>query len=441
MNIAAPKPVIVPDYSTPALTARGNGHLQASRYPQAAEMLEIAIAQQPRHMPAYNEMGNCLKSMGNHGPAIWYYERALRMAPGTAEIHQNLGATYLDLGDMQRAATHSITAITMNPRLDEARWNLAITLFSAGQLKEGWQHARARWRTPRFMRWAPKYTHPFWDGQEDAKVMVWGEQGLGERILFAPLVADLARKLAPAGGKVFCDCDKRMAGMLQRSFPEVEFVLENDKLDPGEITHQIGMGDLGGFFRETLESFPAPAAYLKPESRRARVIAREMRARTKKKVIGLSWKSGNSEYGSHKSMSLFDLVPIIELEDVICINLQYGDTAEERAALTTATGLAIADAGVDLKNDLESVAGLMMACDLVVSVSNTHAHLAGALGCPVALAIPRFNARFWYWFLDRVDSPWYSRVRIHRQTHHGRWEDVVQGIAKGIGELSNGGAT
>ncbi len=83
-------------------------------------------------------------------------------------------------------------------------------------------------------------------------------------------------------------------------------------------------------------------------------------------------------------------------------------------------------------HDLESVAAIMRTCDAVVSVSNTHAHLAGALGCPTMVALPRFNARFWYWFLDRTDSPWYSGARLYRQARHGRWESVVEQITKDV---------
>lgn len=433
MKMGPIRPFLVPDFSPAAMMRAGEGHTAAARLDVAHEILEAAIAAQPLFMPTLNAMGNCLKGMGEHDGALDYYHRALALAPQSPEIYMNVGSALIDVGRLQDAANYTATAMALDPNLHEAAWNLAITVMTTGNLHEGWRLAARRWATAKFRAWNPNYPLPLWEGQEDAHVLVWGEQGLGERIMFLPMIADLAAKVA----KVTVECERRLLPLFQRTYPQVDFVSEGT-FQPGTITHQIPLGDLGQYFRDTAEAFPQDFAGARGYLQADPNLTREVRSyfqRTGKRVIGLSWRSSNTEYGGHKSMSLFELAPIIELPNVICVNLQYGDTSAEREAARMVDGLDILNIDkIDLKENLDGVAAIMKACDMVVSVSNTHAHMAAALGVPTCILLPRHNARFWYWFINRSDSPWYPSARLYRQEQHGNWGPLVTGIAGEIAE-------
>jgi len=88
---------------------------------------------------------------------------------------------------------------------------------------------------------------------------------------------------------------------------------------------------------------------------------------------------------------------------------------------------------IDNMNDLDGLAALIAACDLVVTVSNTTAHLAGALGKPTWVFVPYLQGRIWYWFKDQSDSPWYPQLHIKRQERGQSWGDA---IASAAGEIS-----
>jgi hypothetical protein len=85
--------------------------------------------------------------------------------------------------------------------------------------------------------------------------------------------------------------------------------------------------------------------------------------------------------------------------------------------------------GRDLE-DFQDTAAAMKNLDLVVSVDTSVAHLAGALGIPVWLAL-HFPAE-WRWLMGREDSPWYPTMRLFRQTSPGQWEDVFRRIAEAL---------
>ena len=70
---------------------------------------------------------------------------------------------------------------------------------------------------------------------------------------------------------------------------------------------------------------------------------------------------------------------------------------------------------------------MMRNLDLVITLDSSLAHLAGALGVPIWVAIP--VAADWRWLTDREDSPWYPTMRLFRQKRWGDWDEVFARMA------------
>jgi hypothetical protein len=149
----------------------------------------------------------------------------------------------------------------------------------------------------------------------------------------------------------------------------------------------------------------------------------------------LSWVSKNKDLGEDKSLRLQDLKPVLELPGLEFVDLQYGDTSAERKSLQESTGIRVKHVDeVDNFNDIDGLAALISACDVVITVSNTTAHLAGALGKHVMIMVPCSSGLFWYWHSERSDSPWYPCAKLFRQTVVGEWGSVVEAVGQ---ELQN----
>ncbi|MEK9970809.1 MAG: hypothetical protein VW600_16840 [Ferrovibrio sp.] len=148
-------------------------------------------------------------------------------------------------------------------------------------------------------------------------------------------------------------------------------------------------------------------------------------------AIGLSWRSGNAAYGAQKSLALADLAPLIrQRADLFWVDLQYGDTAAERAF----SGVDLwRDPGIDPLHDLDAAASQYAALDLVITCSNTAVHLAGALGRPAWLLLPAPGfGLLWYWQTRREDNPFYPSVRCFRQERAGDWSGVLAQVAAAL---------
>jgi ADP-heptose:LPS heptosyltransferase len=118
------------------------------------------------------------------------------------------------------------------------------------------------------------------------------------------------------------------------------------------------------------------------------------------------------------------------------VDLQYGDTAAEIEAVRGEFGVAVKHLDeIDNTNDIDGLAALIGACDVVLTVSNTTAHIAGALGKPVWVMVPHGQGRLWYWFHERADSPWYPEMRICRQQKGQSWADLIASAVSQIADF------
>src|SRR5206468_6917974 len=161
---------------------------------------------------------------------------------------------------------------------------------------------------------------------------------------------------------------------------------------------------------------------------------RELAALPGRKV-GLLWKSGIKKDARHRYFASFaDWAPVLRQPGVTFVNLQYGDCAEELAQAQADFGVEIwQPPGVDLKQDLEAVAALSCAVDLVAGFSNATFNIAAACGAPSWLITtpgswPRLGLS------DRY--AWYPQVRIFGLDQFGDWGPVMGRVADAVGEFA-----
>ena len=386
---------------------------------------------------AFNE-GNALFHSGKHAEALQAYDRALAIKPDHIKALNNRGQVLEALGKHRAALKSYEQALAIQPEFAAALTNISLCHLFLGHFEKGWKTYDARWQ-----KWAeefvptPKKTalltpsgfdKPLWDGRKTtAGVLVWHEQGIGDCILMASMVADV-RKLAQ---NIILAVDPRLLELFKRSFPDCTIKTLQQARSEGGFDFQIPFGSLGRLFRNRLADFPEkPAAYLKADSGRSAALRKTL-ARPGQLLCGLSWSSSRSSLAQEKSMALSDLQPLLGMAGLRFVDLQYGDTAAERAALQTGAGIVHID-DIDILRDTEGLAALIDACDVIVTVSNTTAHIAGALGKLVWLMLPQNLGSFWYWQTDRDDTLWYPHVHVLRQQSAGDWEPVIEKVCAAL---------
>ncbi len=257
---------------------------------------------------------------------------------------------------------------------------------------------------------------------------VYGEQGIGDEIMFASMLPDLLKT-----NKVIVECHKRLKPLFERSFPEITFygTREDAEIswpyDHDDLEYRIAIGSLGQFYRRSVESFPG-TPYLKadpllPASRKLRV--------------GISWTGGQKQGRIEtRSVPLTWWGSILD-NDCEFVSLQYTDSEAEIEVTERANGYTIEQFPQVKMQDYMETARLVASCDLVISVCTSVVHLAGALGVPTWCMVPSKPA--WrYGVAGKL--VWYRSVRLYRQPRPdaGRepdWMPVVERVGADLADL------
>ena len=162
--------------------------------------------------------------------------------------------------------------------------------------------------------------------------------------------------------------------------------------------------------------------------------------KTRKKFIcGLSWISKNEDIGDKKSISLEILKPILSINDIEFLDLQYNDTSFERDKFYKTSGINIRRIEkIDNYNDLNGVTSLIDICDFVITVSNTNAHISGALGKDTFLLLPKGKGKLWYWSSHKDRCFWYNSIQIIEQKNLDSWDHPIKTLKQIIKGKTNG---
>jgi len=420
-----------PDY-VDALDNRGNALQDLKRHEEALASFDRVLALKPNHVGAHTHRGNVLDDLLRHEDALASYERALALKPDHVDALFGRGNALRDLKRRNEALASYERALALKPDAAAVHMNEGLCLLDSGDFERGWPKYELRWQVEQLALGKPSFEKPEWDGRPlEGALLAWGEQGLGDQILHLGMLS----QLAACATRLIVAVEPRLVPLVQRSFPKVDVITLPEAAGRKDFERQVPLGNIGRYLRRSWGDFPKQRpAYLRADPDRSRQL-REQLAGKKRLVCGLSWISTNARVGTHKSTRLEDLHAILGKPGVRFVDLQYGDTRDERAALQRETGIEMTHIeGVNNLTDIDGVAALIDACDMVITVSNTTAHLAGALGKRVFVMLPFAQGKFWYWHEGRDDSPWYPSARLFRQPVLGDWASVIDRVARALKE-------
>ena len=400
------------------------------RLDDAESVLADALAIAPDDAGLLTGMGRIEELRGNMDKALSFHNRAIAADNGHADAFINRGNAYKFSGDLESALKDYDTAFRLNPNLSAAAANRGMTLLTLGRLDEGWPAFKARIKARAGS--VDLSNGVSWDGSplDGKNILVWAEYGLGDEILFANLLPDLIARV----GKCTLICSPRLVSLFKRSFPGASVQALGTPIE-GDFDARLPLTDTAQWLRPSLDSFPAHHGYINADPALTAKLRQRYQTSNDQKVVGLSWHSGGSiGTAPFKSIALESWAPVLNCSDIKFVSLQYGDCTNEVRRVNQTQGSDIdLDPDIDSSGDMEAFAAQVAAMDLVISVSNTTVHVAGALGKPVWALVPKGPGAHWYWFQNRDDSPWYPSLRMFRQKNSGQWDDVLVEVA---GQLS-----
>lgn len=416
--------------SADAAWARAGLLVSRQKWAEAADWYAMVRHLKPSQTTAVHNEVSCLTSAGRDMEALYLLYQDLIRDPLCPLTWTNLGVIHRRLGRNNMAVDCFDRAISLQPGANAAKWGRSLALLALGRMEEGWREYE--WGLTTGDRKPPRpFVQPRWKGQFlNTALLVWMEQGLGDHIVWASLLADTHCRTI---GKVIVECEHRLVTLFQRSFPYMEFVAQTDPPQPRtlspDITHQIPAGSLPALLRPTLDSYHRTNPYLRPDPARVTEWRTRLDALGPGPKIGISWRSLRYEgIRSLDCMRLSQWGPILSIPGIHWINLQPGWRQEELDEVGDRFTTRIHTwSDLDLVNGIDEQSALISCLDLVVSAFTVTAQLAGALSIPCWVLAHRGNQSWWSLGIDYC--PWHPSIRFFHCHATGPWEEPISYLA------------
>lgn len=340
-------------------------------------------------------------------------DRAAALDPENSAVWANMGLMHLKNGEHEKAEKYSRKALKCDPELQSAKDNLSLSLLAQRKWKEGWDLFRYGLGSKHRKR--IDFGYPDWDGETDGHVIVYGEQGIGDEIMFASCIPDAMEK-----AKVTIECDKRLEGLFKRSFGcGVSGTRYGGELKTDvQPTHQCSIGDLPRFYRNKHKDFPG-TPYLKADPERC-LQWRALLDQYPGKKIGIAWSGGLDHTGKkRRSINIDDFAPLFDSKHTF-VSLEY-KTPDQKDL--DKYGVLHWDRAVAKGVDYDETCALINELDLVISVCTTVIYGAGGLGKDCWVLVPSHPS---YRYHRTGDLPWFKSCKSIRQ--EGEWSELIKQV-------------
>ncbi|MDL2170507.1 MULTISPECIES: tetratricopeptide repeat-containing glycosyltransferase family protein [Asaia] len=401
-----------------------------NRFSDALALLGRSIALDPGLPDAWSNIGNSFLHLSQYENAIACYRNSLRLEPSHALALSNMGVALDHRGDHALARGFHDAAVQMNQENIYSRTNRAVSLLQSGDYAEGFREYEHRWTGLRAS--GGQSSVPRWGGElaPDKTLMVFTEGGFGDVLQFSRLAPLAAQKV----GQVILRVRPELVSLLERSFPEITVLSEDDILPEHDL--ECPVLSLPHVLGITLETIPVPGRYLRPDPIKITLWRERLRAGDADDWhdtfrVGLVWAGAPHPevqaafLADHRrSMNLQDLAPLGQVarrfRALRFYSLQIGERAAQAA--NPPEGMRLSDHTRHIAS-FDDTAALIDTLDLVIAVDTSTAHVSAGLGKPTWL-LSRYD-QCWRWLSGRCDSPWYESIRLYQQKQPLNWEGPV----------------
>jgi len=404
------------------ITLLGKLYLRAEKFGVSWQYFKRALDLMPNHPNPWNDLGLCAEGLSKHKEASRYFTEAIKRNPDRAAFWACRGLSMQHQGEYEKALDDLNKALELDPENHSARRTIAFSHLIAGDWERGWEGYQLLLGSTgrRECQFDPVNKEPRWDGSKGKTVVVYGEQGLGDEIMFASIFNEVIADCK----KVIIECEPRLTGLFKRSFPSADvygtrWAKEITWPTGYEIDANCSAGMLPQFYRKSPEACPG-TPFLVPDQDRVLMWKSLLSSWGRKPKVGLCWSSGRKNTGiKFRNVGLEAFRPLIESVEADYVSLQYKDCEKE-----------IADSGLPVKwypratmsDDYDDNVALISNLDMVIGVHTTATHCAGALGIPALVLVPHPCL----WMYSGETMPWYKSLTLFKQKPGEPWVNVIK---------------
>jgi len=401
----------------------GSSLMNNGKPQQGIQHLRQALRLNSRDAGAWNNLGCALRKIEDVEGSLRAFQKAAQVRPAMAEAHCNVGTALCDLGRPDEAIPHLEKAVELRPDFADAQWNLAVALLACGHFDRGWLAYEWRRHSEKDKKFSRDFMQPAWNGCniEGRTILVTCEQGLGDTLQFIRYIPMVAAR----GARVIFESQPSLRDLLRNMKGIDQIVVRGEPLPRFDV--HVRLLTLPSIFGTRLGNFPSDVPYLHPDPKREAMWKQRLSGGGFK--VGIAWQ-GSTTFANDRfrSIPLAEYEPLAQVEGVRLISLQKNAGSEQVKQIQDKFKVEILEPALDEGTGaFMDTAAVMRQLDLVITSDTAIAHLAGALGVRVWLALS-YNSD-WRWMRERDDSPWYPTMRLFRPQTPRDWNGVFDRIA------------
>jgi tetratricopeptide (TPR) repeat protein len=397
-----------------AISARGAMLGRLERHADALAAFETVLVRTPNDPVALYNKGRSLAGQMRFEDAVAAYDAALQVGSKDFNVWINRGVALEGLGrreEAMRSYENAAETAQKTGRDDGAAlFNQCVLLLGDGDYARGFslydrRYAQIKKEVGRIVSGMP-----LWRGElVSGALRIWSEQGVGDQILFSRLIP-LVLAHAP---NLIWECDPRLVGLVQSTYRQVNVRSYDDPACDAEV--QACMSDLPAVLGvRRPDDVPRAPSWQIPAERVEALRSKYLEQAKGRPIIGIAWAS-NAATGKFKGAALSEWRALLT-RDYMFVSLQYGPVSEDLAAARAMFGCDIVvDSEIDQMTDMEGFFAQIAALNHVVTISNTTAHVAGALAKPAIVMPPPGRGLHWYWGVSGERSVWHPSLRLVRR--------------------------
>ncbi len=424
----------------PILFGLATVKLQCGFNGSAIALFQQALIDHEDTPEVWNNLGSAWMAENKRDKAKECYEKALALRDD-ADYHNNICTLYINEGVPEKAEKWALSGLEVDSTHPRLHWNYGLALLEQGKWEKGFKQYECGLHS--YDRPNRNYGEgiDFWDGTPGQRVVVYGEQGVGDELMYASCIPDLMKDC-----EVVLDCHDRLLGLFERSFDLKCFPTR--KKNTIEWPHgekpfdaRIAIGSLFKHYRSD-GNFPK-VAYLKPDMEKVKKYRKKFEALGPGPYVGIGWRAGMKKTRNDvRSLKLSWFNPIFEQGGTF-ISIQYTkDSLDKTERFYHDHGHKIhhwpqaVETGPKEDRypgmDYDETVALIAALDLVICPNTTAVHLCGAIGQQCWTLTPKACA--WRYQLEGEHMPMYGPwVRQFRETDS--WQDLIEEVAREYGYL------
>lgn len=412
-----------------------------------------------------SNLGATYRRLNQHDEGLAVLKSALDLAPDFTPALVNLGSMYVNEGSPNEGIPHLEKAVAQGLASGKmeggATWNLALLYLEAARWAEGFDLYRAGVGSERQLRnyiskaergagleEPPhlKADSPPAQGRK-TRLIVHGEQGIGDELMVAQLLEQACDDY-----DIWFECHPRLEWLMRNSsfghklkgiYPTRKDSHIDWTIKEGiRADYKAPLFDLAAIYRRSTADFAnaSVAPYQAPQEEAAEYAQRLKHFAAGRPIVGLATRGGVMQTArTYRTLKLPEADALFKNTECVYVGLDYDDMS----MFVSWTDQNFPNRYVWFPSivqhfDYEHRAALTMACDMVVTVCQSQAHLSAGLGQLTRVLTPYRCA----WRYAKMEDPdqwlWWrgAHARLYREETPGDWSVPIARVVEDIRRLS-----